>query len=131
MKAYMFPLFTQISKCISNKRKEQIDCVLLIAPVWQAQPWFPFLLEMLIHDPDLLPPYSNLLTSPNRKQIPIFSCMESFRKTHKKKFFFKSGFLFTLPNKNIGLKMLFCKLVALLALTSAGRASELNVYVKL
>lgn len=29
-------------------------------------------------------------------------------------------------NKNIGLKMLFCKLVALLASTSAGRASKLN-----
>lgn len=64
MKAYMFPPFTQIGKCLSKIREEQIECVVLITPVWQAQTWYPLLLEMLIQDSVLLPPYPNLLTSP-------------------------------------------------------------------
>ena len=43
----------------------------MIAPVWQAQPWYPLLLEMLIQKPILLPTFPNMLTSPTGFPHPL------------------------------------------------------------
>ena len=71
MKAYIFPPFSQIGKCLSKIRMEQLGTVVMIAPVWQAQPWYPLLLEMLIQKPILLPTFPNLLTSPTGFPHPL------------------------------------------------------------
>ncbi|CAG2251239.1 unnamed protein product [Mytilus edulis] len=44
------PPFSMIGRCLSKSRKDKAT-LLVIAPAWQAQPWYPMLLEMLIQDP--------------------------------------------------------------------------------
>jgi len=44
---------------------------MLIAPAWQAQPWFPKLLEMSVGHPVLLPQIPNLLTNPKLEVHPL------------------------------------------------------------
>ena len=44
-------------------RKEQTDLV-LIAPAWQGQHWYPILLNMLTEEPILIPVLRNTLSSP-------------------------------------------------------------------
>ena len=61
--AYAFPPFCLIGRCLAKVRKDQAD-LLIITPVWPAQPWYPILLGMLIEPPILLPPIPNFLTSP-------------------------------------------------------------------
>ena len=47
---------------------------MLVAPVWQAQPWWPILLHLLIQPPILLPASPHLLTDPAEPQAihPMF-----------------------------------------------------------
>ena len=43
------------------------DCtVLLVAPCWPTQPWFPLLLSLLVEDPRVLPCHRRLLKQPGR-----------------------------------------------------------------
>ena len=75
MKAYILQ-FSKIGKCLSKIRKEQLGTLVMIAPVWQAQPWYPIFLEMIIQKPILLPTFPNLLTShesSNIKYMPASS----------------------------------------------------------
>ena len=51
MSAYAFPPFPILSKVIRKARTDN-PCLILIAPMWPAQPWFPELLE-LVHLPPL------------------------------------------------------------------------------
>lgn len=51
---YAFPLFNLIGRCLQVVRIHQIQHLLLIAPVWPKQPWYPKLLDLLISRPRLL-----------------------------------------------------------------------------
>ena len=55
-----FPL---IQKCIQKIKQDQ-TYALLITPVWNSRPWYPFLLEMLMDLPALLPLHAKLLHLP-------------------------------------------------------------------
>jgi len=46
---------------VLNKIKTQQAQVILIAPVWKSQIWYPVILEMLMDYPRLIPPQENLL----------------------------------------------------------------------
>ena len=58
-----FPPFNLISKTLTRVTTDQTELI-LIAPVWQAQPWWPVLLRPLISQPVLLPNSPTLLTDP-------------------------------------------------------------------
>jgi hypothetical protein len=68
--AYAFPPFCLISRCLSKIRKERAT-VVLIAPVWNAQVWYPQMLEMLTDFPILLPTYPLMLQSPKGEGHPL------------------------------------------------------------
>ena len=59
-RGYAFPPFVLISRILRKVREEK-SMILLIAPVWESQPWYPALLFMLVDYPILL---SDLLTDP-------------------------------------------------------------------
>ncbi|MCG7869237.1 MAG: hypothetical protein JAY74_23055 [Candidatus Thiodiazotropha taylori] len=67
---YLFPPFAMIPRCLMKVQQDKIS-VVLIAPPWQTQPWFPSLLSMLGESPSLLPPYKDLLSSPNGQVHPL------------------------------------------------------------
>ena len=67
LQAYAFPPLPIINKVI-RKAREDRPCLLLVAPKWAAQHWFPDLLELVQEDPlpldlqhgDLLQPRSGI-----------------------------------------------------------------------
>lgn len=63
LRGYAFPPFNLISKTLEKVTIDQTELV-LVAPVWQAQPWWPVLLRLLISQPVLLPSSPTLLTDP-------------------------------------------------------------------
>lgn len=52
-------------------RREQSESLLLIAPIWPAQVWYPLLLSMLNNDPVTLPFSPDLLPNPQQEQHPL------------------------------------------------------------
>ena len=46
VKGYAFPPFALIGRCLKQILDQQVSFLVLVAPVWQAQPWYPLLLEM-------------------------------------------------------------------------------------
>ena len=64
LRGYAFPPFNLISKTLTKVTLDQTDLI-LVAPVWQAQPWWPVLLRLLISQPVLLPNSPTLLTDPS------------------------------------------------------------------
>jgi hypothetical protein len=70
LKAYAFPPFSLIGKCLAKIAKDQATLI-LITPAWQMQTWYPKLLEMTVEAPILLPPYQDLLTDPVGNSHPL------------------------------------------------------------
>lgn len=60
---YAFPPFAIILKVLRKVHRDEATGI-LIAPLWQAQPWFPVLLEMLMADVFLLPRATTVLHHP-------------------------------------------------------------------
>ena len=69
-RGYAFPPFALISKVLRKVRKER-STILLIAPVWESQPWYPTLLSMLVDFPTLLPIHKDLLTDTFGQHHPL------------------------------------------------------------
>lgn len=67
---YAFPPFCIIGRCLAKIAKERAT-ILIITPIWQAQPWYPLLLQMSIRDPIKLPCFPHLLTSPKGQTHPL------------------------------------------------------------
>ena len=44
---YAFPPFALIGRCLQKVREEKVKRLLMIAPVWPAQHWYPLMLQML------------------------------------------------------------------------------------
>ena len=63
IKAYAFPPFCLISRLLQKVHIENMSEMLLIAPVWKTQPWFPTLLSMLVRRPILLPQKSRFASA--------------------------------------------------------------------
>lgn len=61
--AYAFPPPPLLSLVLSKVAQEGAELI-LIAPLWPAQPWFPRLLELTSDFPRQLPPRSDLLSQP-------------------------------------------------------------------
>ena len=73
MSAYAFPPFNLVGR-ILQKFREHSCSLLLVAPLWPRQSWFPELLSLLVADPLALPVRRNLLRQPRSRTM--HSCPE-------------------------------------------------------
>ena len=55
---------------------QQVTFLVLVAPVWQAQPWYPSLLELCVAPPFLGPQYRGLLTRLGKVRIHPLSNLQ-------------------------------------------------------
>ena len=67
-KFYAFPPFSLLTRVLA-KIQNDVALVLLIAPTWSTQPWYPMLLQLAIARPVLLPRVNHLLTLPHSNQV--------------------------------------------------------------
>ena len=67
---YAFPPFALIGRCLQKVHQEGCT-VVLVAPVWDTQPWYPVLLNLLIEYPLLLTPHKHLLVDPFNQDHPL------------------------------------------------------------
>lgn len=70
LEGYAFPPFALIARCLAKVKADNARLV-MIAPVWGAQPWFPQLLKLTTSAPILLPPMRNLLKGPEGEDHPL------------------------------------------------------------
>ena len=70
LQGYAFPPFCLVGRCLS-KIKIEAAAILLIAPLWTVQTWYPSLLEALVDSPILLPQRRDLLKDPFGKDHPM------------------------------------------------------------
>ena len=68
--AYASSPFNLISKCLKKTSLEGAT-LLIVCPVWLAQPWYPHLLQLLTSNPVLLPIYNDLLLDPLGNRCPL------------------------------------------------------------
>ena len=66
---YMFPPFPLLSKVVQKLRSTQAAEVILVAPWWPSQPWFPHLLRLCVENPLTLPYRQDLLSQQDQKYI--------------------------------------------------------------
>ena len=70
---YVNPAWCLIAKVLSQVKKQQAR-VILVAPVWNGQPWYSVLLGMLCNYPWQLPrTLSSLQSEPNVAQVEFLS----------------------------------------------------------
>ena len=62
VKGYAFPPFPLVGRCLKQVLTQKVSALVLVAPVWKTQPWYPLLLELIIAPPQLLPLFPGLLT---------------------------------------------------------------------
>ena len=68
LKCYAFPPFSLLTKVLAKIRNDKA-LVLLIAPVWTTQNWYPLLLQLAVEQPIILPQKDNLLTLPHTQEL--------------------------------------------------------------
>ena len=66
---YMFPLFPLLNKVIRKLRSTQAAEVILIAPWWPKQSWFPHLLRLCVDHPLFFPYRQDLLSQQDQKYV--------------------------------------------------------------
>ena len=69
---YAFPPFNLIGRVLRKVQSQQASLI-LIAPLWVTQPWYPLLLELASELPILLPTHSNLLINPEGEVHPLLA----------------------------------------------------------
>ncbi len=63
---YAFPPFALIGRCLQQVMNQEIDQLILVAPIWPAQPWYPVLLRVCTDFPLLFPMSPTLLMRDNQ-----------------------------------------------------------------
>ena len=66
--AYAFPPFNLVGLCLQTISRARVNRLLLVAPVWPHQAWYPVLLSMLVAQPVRLP---SRLTNPDGHLHPL------------------------------------------------------------
>ena len=67
LKAYANPLWNLIGRLLTQTCLQQAELV-LVAPVWKVQGWYPVLLQMLV--PLLISPRRDLITATHEDSLP-------------------------------------------------------------
>ena len=70
LKAFAFPPFSLIHRCLSKVVRERASLV-LIAPIWPSQTWFPLLAGLACDHPVRLPNLKDLLISADGTPHPL------------------------------------------------------------
>jgi len=73
-KGYAFPPFALIKDCLAKIRREEAELV-LIAPYWPSQPWYPVLLELAVAPPLVIPQSNDMLTAASGEAHPLSSLL--------------------------------------------------------
>ena len=68
-----FPPFALIGRCLQQIVRQNVEQLILVAPVWPSQPWYPLLLQLCIDHPLLFPMSPTLLTRDNQSH-PFPTC---------------------------------------------------------
>ena len=68
---YAFPPFSMISRELLKIKQECVPPLMLIAPVWSTQPWYPELLNLCVREPMLLPHRKEILITPKNIVHPL------------------------------------------------------------
>ena len=66
-KGYAFPPFNLILAVLNKVAQDKGD-IILVAPLWQAKPWWPLLLSLLVEQPVLTPTTRHLSQDPSDPQ---------------------------------------------------------------
>ena len=67
---YVFPPFCLVGRCVRQCIQQEAK-ILLIAPIWKSQFWYPLLLYSLFSLPVLLPSVQDLLSNPEGQNHPL------------------------------------------------------------
>lgn len=59
---YAFPPFALVGRCLKQVILQKVQKLVIVAPVWETQPWYPLLLQLCVDFPRLLPQPVDLLT---------------------------------------------------------------------
>ena len=68
-RGYANPPWNLVGRVLNTVRQLQVTLV-LVAPVWKSQPWYPILLEMLVDFPTLLPHKEDLIIPSHPMSTP-------------------------------------------------------------
>ena len=68
---YIFPSFSMILRVLLKIKQECVPLLILIAPVWSTQLWYPELLNLCVKEPVLLPHGKEILISPKSLIHPL------------------------------------------------------------
>jgi len=79
LEGYAFPPFALIGRCLQKVRVEQ-STIVLVAPLWRNQAWFPMLLDLAVELPLLIPHCNDLLLDPKGQPHPLV-CSNRLRLT--------------------------------------------------
>ena len=71
MRGYAFPPFSLIGRCLAKVKRERVEELVLIAPIWPTQAWFPVLQAVCIRNPIKLPEGRSLLRNPLGEPHPM------------------------------------------------------------
>ena len=89
------PPWCRLLPTLVKIQREQAT-VVVVAPLWRTQPWYPLLLQLLIEIPLLIPAKENIVISPTQQEfiMPAISCQESREiRRHFRRSFKTSGIL--------------------------------------
>ena len=71
LSSYAFPPFNLLGRCLKKIRQERVQSVVVIAPVWQGQSWYPTMSESIVDLPILLPHSPHILVDPVGQIHPL------------------------------------------------------------
>jgi len=69
-RGYAFPPFCLVGRCVQQCLQQKAK-LLIVAPLWKNQFWYPLLLNSLYSLPILLPPVQDLLMNPENQTHPL------------------------------------------------------------
>ena len=73
LRGYAFPPFSLIGRCLTKVRQEKVSRLVLIAPMWPTQPWFPVLQSMAVREPVMIPQTPDLLLNHRGEVHPLIT----------------------------------------------------------
>ena len=111
--SYAFPPLGSpklLARLLAKLSQSQNSTMILIAPCWPGQPWFPDLIDLLVDIPLALPPHPRLLKQPRQAvfhQCPLLYNLHAWRlstrpfeiKAFRRKLLASSGSLSDLPRR--------------------------------
>ena len=68
---YAFSPFIMVSRVLLKIKQERVPLLVLIAPVWSTEPWYPELSNLCVREPVLQPQGREILKSPKNIVHPL------------------------------------------------------------